>query len=199
MGTCTNAMPRDVHWSAAVVSGHNRSGASEVDDAVGKFEGNVFLRLAKRINEHRVGALAYIGRNTLAAVPGVSAKDTLVRLGVDASVWVRGVNLYGLALYGRNDNPIVTAAAPRGTEQALAFRGGFVQGDWHLRDDLVLTLRGNLVSRDTGNPSADRVTDSSVLPGVQLFLGQHAKLSFEYGFFNRQRPDLGAVQVDVAF
>lgn len=192
-------LPRDVRWSAAVVAGRDPDGAGDIDERAEDFDANLFLRIAKRVDQHRVGGFAYVGRNTIAQAPGVSADDTLLRLGADASVWVQRLNLYGVAMYGRNDNSILSGRAPRGTGQALSFSGGFLQADWHARDDLVLTLRGNVVHRPPGNTAASRITLASVFPGIQVFVRERLKIAFEYGFTNRDRPDLGAVQLDVAF
>jgi hypothetical protein len=192
-------LPRDVRWSAAVVAGRDTEGIGDVDERADGFEANLFLRIAKRINRHRVGGFAYIGRNTIAEGPGAVADDALLRLGADASVWIRRLNVYGVAMYGRNDNSVVSARAPAGTGQALSFSGGFLQADWHAREAVVLTLRGNLVSRPPGRTAEARVTMASLVPGVQVFVRERLKLGFEYGFTNRARPDVGAVQVDVAF
>jgi hypothetical protein len=191
-------LPQDVHWSAAVVAGRDPKGAGDINKDADKFDANLFLRLAKRINQHRLGAFTYIGRNTLVQSRTVAADDNLLRLGVDASVWIQRLNLYGVAVYGRNDNSILSAAAPRGTRQPLTFSGGFLQGDFHTGDYLVLTLRGNLVSRPPAGTAGAHRTYTSVFPGVQ-FAFYHLKLSFEYGFQNRDRPDVGALQVDLAF
>lgn len=187
-------LPRDLRWSAAVVSGHDDP--ADADDG---FEGNVFLRMAKRVRQHRVGGFAYVGRNTLSRTPGLSADDTLLRLGADANVWIRRLNLYGVAMYGRNGNSVLSPDAPAGTGQALGFSGGFLQADWHARELLVVTLRGSLVHRPPGLSAASRVTFASVFPGVQVFVRERVKLAFEYGFTNRAQPDLGALQLDIAF
>jgi hypothetical protein len=192
-------LPRDVHWSVAAVAGRDADGAGDADDRAGRFEANLFLRIAKRISQHRVGGFAYIGRNTIAESPGVTADDTLLRLGADASVWIHRLNLYGVAMYGRNDNSVLSARAPMGTQEPLSFSGGLLQADWHARDILVLTLRGNLVRRPPGRSADPRVTVASLVPGVQVFVRERLKLAFEYGFTNRARPDVGAVQVDLAF
>jgi hypothetical protein len=187
-------LPRDVRWSAAAVSGHD-----DPADADDSFEGNVFLRIAKRVSRHRVGGFAYVGRNTLSWRPGASAEDTLLRLGADASVWIGRLNLYGVAMYGRNGNSVLSAEAAAGTGQALGFSGGFLQADWHLRELLVVTLRANLVHKPPGRSAASRVTLASLFPGVQVFVRERVKLAFEYGFTNRAEPDVGALQLDIAF
>jgi hypothetical protein len=187
-------LPRDVRWSAAVVSGHD--GPADADHG---FEGNVFLRIAKGLRQHRVGGFAYVGHNTFSWMPGASAENTLLRLGADANVWIRRLNLYGVALYGRNGNSVVTTGARAATGQPLSFSGGFLQADWHVREVIVLTLRGNLLRKPSGLSVASRVTDTSVFPGVQVFVRERVKLAFEYGFTNRARPDVGALQLDITF
>jgi hypothetical protein len=188
-----------VHWSAALVAGRDPEGAGDILDETERFDGNLYLRLAKRITQHRVGAFAYVGRNVLAPEAGQRAEDHLMRLGVDASVWLSRLNLYGVLLYGRNDNSVVTPLAPRGTEQALAFGGGFLQGDWHLGDRVVLMLRGDLVSRPPGRTAATRRVYTTLSPGVQLFLRQRVRLAVAYGFRDEGRPRSGVARVDVVF
>jgi hypothetical protein len=192
-------LPGDVRWSAAVVAGRNPEGQDEIDDEAGKFDGNVFLRLAKRVNTSRLGAFAYVGRNTLVQSPAVVWQDNLLRLGVDASVWVQRLNLYGVGMYGRNDNPIANASRPDGTNESRSFGGGFVQADWHVRDEMAITGRVNVVKRPEGATDSENQTFVSVFPGVQFFVRQRFKLSFEYGFMNRDRPGLGALQAELVF
>jgi hypothetical protein len=192
------ALPHEVHWSAAVVAGHDAPNAGDINSRTERFDGDVFLRLAKRFDRHRVGGFAYIGRNTLARSATNTADDNLLRLGADLSVWIERLNLYGVAMYGRNDNSILDPRFSGGTGQPLSFSGGFAQADYHVRDFAVLTLRGNLVSRPPGSSAGPRQTFASVFPGLQLYY-EHLKVSFEYGFLNRNRNDFGAVQVDLAF
>jgi len=193
------SLPNEVHWSAAVVAGRDPAGAGEINSRAERFDGNVFLRLAKRFDRQRVGGFAYIGRNTLVRSATNTAEDDLLRVGGDLSLWIQRLNLYGVAMYGRNDNSILDPGVSGGTHQPLSFSGGFAQADYHVRDDLVLTLRGNLVSRPPGASAGPHQTFASVFPGLQLFIRERLKLSFEYGFLNRDRADIGAAQVDLAF
>jgi hypothetical protein len=189
-------LPQDWHWSAAVVAGRDRPGSEHVDTRTERFDGDVFLRLAKRINQHRAGVFAYIGRNFIATSTG-TADDDLLRLGADASVWIRRLNLYGVAMYGRNSDSLPGPSG--GAGRALSFSGGFLQADYRARDFLVLTLRGNLVSLPTGTTLASHQTYTSLFPGAQVFIRERLKLSFEYGFQNKDRSNFGAAQVDLAF
>lgn len=191
-------LPNDFRWSAAVVKGRDDPAAEELSDEAGKFDANLFLRASKRNGRHRFGAFAYFGRNTLAQSRSVVWDDNLLRLGADANVWLRRLNLYGVYMYGRNDNSIATPTQPRGTEQALSFNGGFVQADYHASENLALTLRLNLVSEPTGSDES-KETRSSLFPGIQFWFLKNFKLSFEYGFLNQERPSFGALQAEVAF
>jgi hypothetical protein len=193
-------LPRDAHWSAAIVKGRNSDAAAASSGDAGKFDGNLFLRIGKRLDRHRVGAFAYIGRNTLARDSQVAWDDKLLRLGADANVWISRLNLYGVFLYGRNDNSIADPSRPAGTKQALDFKGGFAQADCHLREELALTLRLNVVNRPPGRTAAPNRTFTGLFPGVQAWLiDDHLKLSFEYGFLNQEQKGFGAVQAEVAF
>jgi hypothetical protein len=200
-------LPGDARWSAAVVAGRDPHGSEELDEDTDKFDGNLFLRASKRLSVHRVGAFAYIARNTLARSPAIVWTDNYVRLGADASVWVRRLNLYGVILYGRNDDPVATAERPRGTGQSESFNGGFLQGDYHWGEWLVVSLRLDAVSRAPAlssrlPPAAvppPRQTFTGVFPGLQLFPRERLKLSFEYGWLNRARSDVAALRAEVAF
>lgn len=194
-------LPGEVHWSAAVVRGHDADFVKDLDlGDTRKFEANVFLRLAVRAGRNRFGTFAYIGRNHLAQ-PGVSIdpgwKDDILRVGVDGSVWARRFNLYGVAMYGRNSNAIATPQQPAGTGEAQDFSGGFLQADLHARDDLAFTARFNLVSLPDGSGGDETVT--SFVPGVRFFIRERFRLAFEYAFFNEGRNGFGAVQADLAF
>jgi hypothetical protein len=194
-------LPGDTRWSAALVAGRNPRWQVDLDDEAGRFDGNLFLRLSKRVATSRFGAFAYVGRNTLVArtsgAPPVW-QDHLLRLGMDASVWLARLNVYGLGMYGRNDNSVADFAHPDGTEASASFKGGFLQADWHARDHLAVTLRLDVVNE----PKAlvdENMTDLSVTPGVQLWLHERFKLSAEYNFPNRHRERSGAIQAELAF
>jgi hypothetical protein len=192
-------LPHDFRWSAALVKGRNSESAEDLSDDAGKFDANLFLRASKRAGRHRFGAFAYIGRNTLALAPDIVWDDSLLRLGADANVWAGRLNLYGVFMYGRNDNPVATPEQPTGTEESQSFTGGFVQADYHARDSLALTLRLNMIRQPDGIDSDDDATFSSLFPGVQFWPFPHLKLSFEYGFRNQERDSFGAFQAEVAF
>jgi hypothetical protein len=192
-------LPGDVRWSAAVVAGRDREGADDLSEETESFDANLFLRASKRVGQHRLGAFAYIARNTLALSPDIVWDDSILRVGGDLSVWFGRLNLYGVFLYGRNDDPFATPARPRGTGQEVSFTGGFLQADYHWGDRVVLTLRTEPIHRPPRGSAGPKETFTSLYPGVQLFLRERFKLSFEYGFHDHDRRNRGAVQAEVAF
>jgi hypothetical protein len=178
----------DLRWSVAAV----RARAAGADDASG---GHVFLRARKRIEDNRFGVFTYVGRSSRTFGADEQRRDIL-RLGGDASVWWRRLNLYGVYLYGRNDT---YAKDPRSDPGLVeTFDGGFLQADYHFSDWLAVTLRGNLLNPPHAG-GVDLDTDTSVYPGVQVWVLRRLKLSAQYGFQSGDSPDGGAVQVDFAF
>jgi hypothetical protein len=192
-------LPGDVRWSAAVVAGRDAPGAGDLSDDTERFDANLFIRASKRVDQHRVGGFAYVARNTLALSPAIVWDDSILRLGLDVSLWLRRLNLYGVFVYGHNDNPVATPARPRGTGRQVNVTGGFLQGDYHWGDRVVLTLRTETIRRPSGGAIDPPETFTSVYPGAQLFLRERFKLSFEYGLHDKGRRNLGAVQAEVAF
>lgn len=183
----------DAHWSVAVVRGRNSRLAEDLSSSAGRFDGNVYGRIAWRPGQERVGALFYVGRNVLATVDRgrvLAWTDGLIRLGVDGETWIRRLNLYGLLLYGRNSNSFANSANPGGTHVARGYTGGFAQADYHLRDELVPTARLDFVAQPQGFAYG-------VVPGLEIWLHKQVKLSVEVGFYNRGRPVVGAFQVEV--
>lgn len=192
-------LPGDVHWSAAVVNGRNSESMKLLSDDVGKFDANLFLRAAKRVQQHRIGAFSYIGRSTLALSPSIVWEDQLLRLGADADLRFDRLNLYGVFMYGRNDNPVATPGQPDGTGVAYDWTGGFAQADYNVRDDLQLTLRVNAVNRPISAATTSNETFTSIFPGIRFFIRERFKVAFEYGFHNQDQPNLGAVQAELVF
>jgi hypothetical protein len=195
-------LPNDFHWSAAVVHGQDPDSVEDLDaDEAGKFEANVFLRLAKRWERNRLGGFAYIGRNHLARA-GVSVdpdwKNDITRLGLDASVWAQRLNVYGVFMYGSNSNAIATPQQPAGTGESQHFTGGFLQADYHAGDDFAITARVNVVNRPDGL-DGPYTTFTSFVPGVRWFVRDRFRLAFEYSFPNQGQSSIGAIQADLAF
>ena len=184
----SGGLRHDVHWSVAVV----RTRALGADEASG---GDVFLRLRKRTGDNRFGIFSYLGRNSRTFGADELQRDIL-RIGGDASVWWRRLNLYGVSLFGGSQSTPKRPVEQAGT--VTNFNGGFLQGDYHASDWIALTLRGNLLKTPRG-ADGRRDTVTSLFPGVQVWILRHIKLSAEYGFQSGDTPSGGAVQLDVAF
>jgi hypothetical protein len=197
-----------IHWSAAVVGGAEDDAGKALDSDAGKFEGNVFLRVARRGDNHRFGAFSYVGRNTLAAPrtgggAALTWKDNLLRVGADADLWFSKLNVYGAYLYGRNSDSQRGGGGP-----SANFHGGFVQADYHAVEKEVsgflkeiavaFTLRANRESRPT-NVLTLKETFSGFNPGVRVHLRERFRMVFEYGFQGQKRADQGAVQAELVF
>jgi len=181
------------NWSTAVVKGRNSDSQKANADAVDDFDANVFARLRRRFDRHRLGAFAYLGKNTLAPAPQSVFDNSVQRLGLDADAWVGKLNLYGVYLHGRDSNA-------SGNGAAQTFDGGFAQADWHARDNLVLSARFNAVNRPAGSGKA---TFTGFVPGARLYFLKHARVAVEYTFLNDPRNtgrrNFGAAQAELVF
>jgi hypothetical protein len=189
----------DWNWSAAVVKGRNAEDYEANSDQAGEFDANVFLRLSKRVNNHRFGGFTYIGRNTLAPSSRIVFRNKLQRYGLDADVWLGKLNLYGVYMHGRDSNPVATPQSPQGTQVAQSFDGGFLQADWHALDNLVVAARLNLINRPTDVTGRTKETYAGLFPGVRFYFLKHFRAAFEYGFQNQGRSSYGAFQADIVF
>jgi len=128
----------------------------------------------------------------------LTAREPFYRVGGDFSFNYRTFNLYGLYMYGHdNDLLLNDPEAPTGfiTGPAAKFNGGFLQADYLALPWLMAIMRYDHVqsSADFLNQagsvnffspvgsSRDRVT-----PGVQFLIHANVKASFEYAFRPRQ-------------
>ena len=194
------------HVSAAVVQGRNNPGTVDLAESSGvgdpgKFDGNLFLRVSKRRATSRFGAFSYIGRNDLVARLNATrvgvARDKIFRIGVDGNGWVSKVNIYGVAMYGSNSNSVLSLASPTGTGQSLAFAGGFLAADYHLRENIAITAR--VQTRSVDLPGiATRDTLTSFLPGAQVIVWK-IKLSGQMSLSNNNVARFAALQIETAF
>jgi hypothetical protein len=196
------------HWSVAIVDAQKPSRATDLSDRLEDFDPAAFGRLAHYFGEDRVGIFAYLGSNTLARTnpdprPGGGEvlvwDDNLLRLGADGSFFFGRLNLYGVFMYGRNDNSIADAAHPEGTGEALSFSGGFLQANYFVRDFLNIATRIDFVHRPPGRTALPSENFVGVFPGVMVWVYSRVKLTLELGFRNQGLPTLAGLQADVAF
>ena len=185
-------LPGDARWSAAVVKGRNAPGASDINEEAGNFDANVFLRASKRFTRNKIGAFAYIGRNKIPVDSANVIENDLLRLGADADVRAGKLNVYGVFMYGRNSDAF-------GVGVSQSFTGGFLQSDYEVHDAVRLTLRFNVVNQPTSVAPSSKETFTSVFPGVRVYIRERLRLAFEWGFQSDERPDIGAVQAELAF
>lgn len=187
-------------WSVSVVDGNESDEQNELLGGAGTFDANVFGRLMRRFGEGRAGMYAYWGRNTLATMAGANLltwDDSLFRLGGDGSIYLGRAHLYGLFLYGRNGNSFANAANPDGTHEPLSFAGGFAQLDYAIRDELVVSVRTELVRGPPPGTTDPSKSFFELLPGLKLWLHPRVRLAFELGFRNQNRPTRGAIHVEL--
>lgn len=196
-----------IHWSVAVVKGQNASEAVELTEKADRFDGNFYGRLQHRSGSNRIGAFVYLGSNVLAREnpdPDHGGESVLVwdddflRFGGDGSYYAGPLHLFGVFMHGRNDNSIADAANPEGTGQTLTFTGGYVQGDYTLRDEMLLSARFNLVRRPPERTGLPNQTFVGFFPGLRIGFLNRFRVLFEVGFQNQGRGTVGAVQADLA-
>jgi hypothetical protein len=156
----------------------------------------------------------FVGTNAAGAQLLLTAHEPYYRVGGDVSFNYRTLNLYGLYMYGHDNNllpvdangtPIMiplsgTGPLPVGflASSAARFSGGFVQADYLALPWVMLIMRWDGV-----NSSADRINGFTLLdgtpyfaplnstrnrftPGAQFLIHPNIKASFEYQFRPQQ-------------
>ncbi|HTK95786.1 MAG TPA: hypothetical protein VL382_09115 [Terriglobales bacterium] len=146
-----------------------------------------------------------LGQDTLGNPVGLTAREPFYRVGGDFNFNYRNFNVYGLYMYGHDNNllpaflgiPVALPPAipPTGfvAGTPATFSGGFVQADWLPYPWMMLIMR-----YDGVNSTADRINGFTVLgsgtpyfspvdatrnrftPGVQFLIHANIKASFEY-------------------
>ncbi len=147
---------------------------------------------------------------TAAAIPVLlTAREPFYRVGGDFSFNYRTFNLFGLYMYGRDQNelPVTAAGAPvplpfdptAGILPArfvhghpATFGGGFLQADWLAYPWVMVIMRYDAVNSEPdfingqagilGTPffGPARATRNRFTPGVQFLIHANIKASFEY-------------------
>jgi hypothetical protein len=152
-----------------------------------------------------LGTFFYKGRSvqrfsglTTADVPTVlTAREPFYRVGGDFSFNYRTFNLFGLYMYGHDDDQILNSTSTgflSGT--AAKFNGGFLQGDYLMlpwvmgifRYDRVQSTADflNQIGSQASGPNPGNffspagATRNRVTPGIQFLIHANIKASFEY-------------------
>jgi hypothetical protein len=129
--------------------------------------------------------------------PGIlTAREPFYRVGGDFSFNYRTFNLFGLFMYGHDDNLLLNPTSTglvSGT--AAKFNGGFLQADYLMLPWVMGILRYDRVqsSADFLNQAGSAnyfspvgSTRNRVTPGVQFLIHANIKASFEYAIRPRQ-------------
>ena len=195
------------NWSIALVDGNNNNGAvRNSKDVYIRVAQRLNLERDPEVRtevqaagptgprDHtsiRFGAFYYYGRNALninqALFPGIgtlgTVREPFYRVGGDVRLKYRNLELYGLGMYGHDQNliPNVTATAFVGTTP-VTFTGGFAQANYWFYPWLIGLMRYDWVTSPTDfqNGASKQSTRSRFSPGFQLLVRSNIKATFEY-------------------
>jgi len=126
----------------------------------------------------------------------LTAREPFYRVGGDFSFNYRTFNLFGLYMYGHDDNLVFDSAGTSLVSGTPAkFNGGFLQADYLMLPWVMGILRYDRVQssadflNQAGSPnyfSPVGATRNRVTPGVQFLIHANIKASFEYAIRPRQ-------------
>jgi len=192
-------------WSVAFVNGSNSAAPTARNSK------DVYVRVSQRFNlerdasvrkevqaagptgprDHtsvRLGAFYYYGRNALNANRALfptlgTAHEPFYRVGGDIRFKYRHFELYGLGMYGRDQNllpNLITLGFTKGPP--VTFTGGFAQAQYWVYPWLIGIMRYDFVNSPTDflNDVSRRNTRNRFSPGVQLLVRANLKMVFEY-------------------
>src|SRR5690348_16897014 len=193
-------------WSVALVNGANDSPAMRSTK-------DVYIRVSQRFNlerdresrnaiqaagptgprDHtsiRVGAFYYYGKNQLnlddLAFPGLGAlSEPFYRIGGDLRFKYRHLEVYGVGLYGHDQNHLVNSADTGFVRTTpVTFSGGFVGANYWVHPWLIGYLRYDFVNSPTDflNGISENNTRNRVSPGFQVLVRANIKVIGEYNY-----------------
>jgi hypothetical protein len=192
-------------WSVALVDGSNNTPAMRNSK-------DVYVRVSQRFNlerdpevrkdvlaagptgprDHtsiRFGAFYYYGRNALnmdnSLFPNLgTVHEPFYRVGGDVRFKYRHFEIYGLGMYGHDQNfvPNTDGTAFQGTTP-VTFTGGFAQAEYWFYPWLIGIMRYDFVNSPTdfSKLTISRYdTRNRFSPGVQILIRANIKVAFEY-------------------
>jgi len=128
--------------------------------------------------------------------PVITAREPFYRVGGDFSFNYRTLNLFGLYMYGHDDDLLPNATFNGFTNGPNAkFNGGFIQADYLMLPWVMAIMRYDRVqsSADFLNQAGSAnyfspvgATRNRVTPGVQFLIHANIKASFEYAIRPKQ-------------
>ena len=194
------------NWSVAVVNGNN-------DGPALRNSKDIYVRVSQKFNlerdpearkevqaagptgprDHtslRLGAFYYYGRNTFnadRAIPSIGTiEEPFYRFGTDFRFKYRRFELYGLGMYGHDENHMLVMDDNTATSfipsAPVTFSGGFLQANYWVYPWVIALMRYDLVNSPTDylNGLSRYNTRNRVSPGVQILIRSNIKWEFEY-------------------
>ncbi len=203
-------------WSVAVVNGSNAGTTLRSSK-------DVYVRVSQRFNlerdsesrnaiqaagptgprDHtsiRAGFLYYYGKNQQnqdgLLFPGLATiEEPFYRIGGDLRFKYRKLELFGLGMYGHDDNHVVTAGDPLTIAPATAvtFSGGFAGANYWFYPWLIGTFHYDAVNSHAdfingradfinGTPASQYQTRNRFSPGFQVLVRANIKVVGEYQY-----------------
>ena len=203
-------------WSVAVVNGSNAGAALRSSK-------DVYVRVSQRFNlerdsesrnaiqaagptgprDHtslRAGFFYYYGKNQQnqggTLFPGLATvEEPFYRVGGDLRFKYRKLELYGLGMYGHDDNHVVTEGDPPtiAGAPAVTFSGGFAGANYWFYPWLIGTFHYDAVNSHAdfingraefinGTPASQYQTRNRFSPGFQVLVRANIKVVGEYQY-----------------
>ena len=192
------------NWSVSLVNGSNNT-------PPGRNSKDIYVRVAQRFNlerdpnvrkevraagptgprDHtsvRIGAFYYYGRNALNVDRTLfpqfgTLHEPFYRVGGDFRFKYHDFELYGLGMYGRDQNLIPdleTLTVVPGPP--ITFSGGFVEAEYWFYPWVIGIMRYDIVNSPTDflNNISKNFTRNRFSPGIQLLIRTNIKVVFEY-------------------
>lgn len=194
------------NWSVAVVNGSNA-------DAATRSSKDVYVRVSQKFNlerdpesrnaiqaagptgphDHtsiRAGFFYYYGKNQQnqdgTLFPGLATiEEPFYRVGGDLRFKYRKLELYGLGMYGHDDNHTVTGGTLL-SAPAVSFSGGFAGANYWVYPWLIGTFHYDAVNSHAdfinGTPASEHRTRNRFSPGFQMLVRANIKVVGEYQY-----------------
>ena len=193
-------------WSVALVNGNNDSPAVRSTK-------DVYIRVSQKFNlerdpesrnavqaagptgprDHtsiRLGAFYYHGRNQMnldgALFPGLGTlNESFYRVGGDLRFKYRHLELYGVGLYGHDQN-LIENSTDDGFQRStpVTYSGGFVGANYWIHPWMIAYIRYDFVNSPTDflNGVSQYNTRNRYSPGFQILLRANMKIIGEYEY-----------------
>jgi len=197
------------NWSVAITNGSNA-------DSTTRSSKDIYVRLSQKFNlerdpesrnaiqaagptgprDHtsiRVGFLYYYGKNQQnqdgVLFPGLATiEEPFYRVGGDLRFKYRKLEMYGLGMFGHDDNHLVTPGPPPtiANAPAVKFSGGFVGANYWFYPWLIGTFHYDAVNSHAdfvnGTPASEHQTRNRFSPGFQVLVRANIKVVGEYQY-----------------